>query len=241
MTVDASVRQRIADNVAQTRERIAAAATRSGRSAAAVQLVAVTKYVDADWTHAVWECGCHELGESRPQQLWSKAEELADTSIHWHLIGHLQRNKVERVLPHVTLLHSLDSPRLWHAIEHACQQLGRELPVLLEVNISGDESKHGFAPAELERFVMDVVMPHDGAAIKVQGLMAMASLEGGPERARCDFRALRQLRDQVAAATAGQLLLPELSMGMSDDFEVAIEEGATLVRVGSVLFEGTGA
>jgi pyridoxal phosphate enzyme (YggS family) len=229
---------RIAENVARIRERIAAAAVRSGRTAGDVTLVAVTKYVSIDAMCPLVEAGCVDLGESRPQQLWEKAAALADLPIRWHLIGHLQRNKVHRTLPLISLLHSLDNPRL-AAILDAEQKADdaslRPLPVLLEVNISGETSKGGFEPEAIEPFLIEAAGYQN---LAVRGLMGMAGLEGGPDVARCEFAALRALRDRLQPNCPPGVSLRELSMGMSGDFEAAIEEGATLVRVGSALFEG---
>ena len=229
-----NVLARIADNLAAVGERIEAAARRAGRSAGEVTLVAVTKYVGLEEVQALLEAGCRDLGESRPQQLWQKAEQLAGQTVRWHLIGHLQRNKVRRTLPHVSLLHSLDSLRLAEAIA-AESPLPEAVRCLLEVNISGDESKHGFEPDDVEPSLLRLAgIPQ----LQVVGLMAMAAREGGPDTARANFARLRQLRDRVQLAAPDGLRLTELSMGMSGDFEAAIEEGATLVRVGSALFEG---
>lgn len=225
---------RIADNVARVRARIAAAAERSGRRADEITLVAVTKYVSAEETAAVVEAGCLDLGESRPQQLWTKAAEFTDPRIRWHLVGHLQRNKIRRTLPLLFLLQSVDSRRLLDALAEEAEFAQRHLPVLLEVNISGDATKTGLPPAELEPLLAHALtLPQ----IEVRGLMGMASLEGDDAAARRDFRNLRLLRDKLAATFTGQCTLPELSMGMSGDFEIAIEEGATMVRVGSILFQ----
>ena len=227
--------QRIAQNLASVRERMALAAQRSGRSNDDIRLVAVTKYVSVPLARCVAEAGCLDLGESRPQQLWEKAEQLVDLPVRWHLIGHLQRNKVNRTLPHVALLHSLDSPRLWQAVEHWAATQTRRLPALVEVNISGDPTKHGFAPEDVSAVIERAgECPH----VEIRGLMGMASRTGGLDAARRNFAALRQLRDQLAQRFGQEMQLAELSMGMSGDFEVAIEEGATCVRVGSALFEG---
>lgn len=226
---------RLLDNLAEIRERIAAAADRSGRLPSAVTLVAATKTVNIATARALAEAGCLDLGESRPQELWHKAAELADLPIRWHLIGHLQRNKVERTLPLVSLIHSVDSVRLLAAIDAAAAAIERTTAVLLEVNISGDRTKHGFAPDEISARIAEAMAYRH---VRIRGLMGMALLEGGTERARCDFNALRQLRDRLRELAAPNVSLDELSIGMSDDFEVAIEEGATIVRVGSALFEG---
>ncbi|HUY31837.1 MAG TPA: YggS family pyridoxal phosphate-dependent enzyme [Pirellulales bacterium] len=227
---------RIADNLRVVLGRMAEAARRGGRSADDVRLVAVTKYVGPGEALALVAAGCHDLGESRPQQLWRKAAALKTAGVAWHLIGHLQRNKVARTLPLVSLVHSGDSLRLLEALdaEVACAK-GDPLPVLLEVNVSGDAAKHGLAPGELEPLADSLArLPR----IEIQGLMAMAGREGNLDDARREFAALRQLRDELRAAWAGRWPLDELSMGMSGDYEVAIEEGATLVRVGSALFQG---
>jgi pyridoxal phosphate enzyme (YggS family) len=275
----------VADNLARIRNRIAAAAARSGRRTEEITLVAVTKYVDSATARQVVAAGCHDLGESRPQDLWAKAAELArgvppsggvlrvagaggaaeapeahrtapglpfgpapatqprgmspdggTPTVRWHLIGHLQRNKVERTLSVVSLIHSADSVRLIQAIDQAAATLGRRVPILLEVNISGDKSKHGFRPEELVERIEDIA---GLANIDVRGLMAMAGREGDVSAARRDFARLRGLRDRLRKSVPDEISLIELSMGMSGDFDAAIEEGATIVRIGSALFEGT--
>lgn len=226
---------RIAENLARVREQIAMAAQRSGRHASDITLLAVTKYVSVDVTARLVAAGCYDLGESRPQDLWSKAAQLSSASIRWHLIGHLQRNKLRRTLPLVALLHSVDSTRLLEAIEFEAALAGRVPNVLLEVNISGDPTKTGLPVDELP-----ALLDRAGqfANVRVRGLMGMASLEGGLDVARRDFARLRALRDRLAPGCPPWVSLSELSMGMSGDFEAAIEEGATIVRIGSALFEG---
>ncbi|HEV2969282.1 MAG TPA: YggS family pyridoxal phosphate-dependent enzyme [Pirellulales bacterium] len=226
---------RITDNLAEIRQRIAAAAARSGRPAEAVKLVAVTKHVEPSIVRELVAAGCRELGESRPQELWNKARELADLPIHWHMIGHLQRNKVERTLPIVSLIHSVDSRRVVAAIDETAQSLGRTVPILIEVNISGDRSKHGFQADEMAAALPDIIAP---GHVRICGLMAMAGREGDAGAARRDFAHLRELRDRMRRSLPDGASLDELSMGMSGDFEAAIEEGATIVRIGSALFEG---
>ena len=225
---------RLQENLTHVRETIAEAAKASGRVADSVRLIAVTKYVDDEVTRALAELGCLDLGESRSQQLWHKAGSLADLPIRWHMIGHLQRNKARRTVSLLSVLHSGDSQRLLETT--AAEWQGQKpLPVLLEVNISEDAAKHGFAPAEMEPAL-------EAAArlgqLRVIGLMGMASLEGGRDQAQRDFAALRELRDKLRSSCPPEASLDELSMGMSDDFDVAIREGATMVRVGSTLFEG---
>lgn len=227
--------RRIADNVAAVRERIAAAAARSARNAAAVTLVAVTKYAPVECLDALVSTGCVDLGESRPQQLWQRAEALARLPVQWHMIGHLQRNKARRTAGVTALIHSVDTPQLLETLDEIGGQLSRRLAVLLEVNVSGETAKHGFTPEALPPLLERLPgLKH----LEVRGLMAMAALEGGPAEARRDFVRLRELRDRLAAQGVAGLTFPELSMGMSGDYEAAIEEGATLVRIGSALFEG---
>ncbi|MCE9548215.1 MAG: YggS family pyridoxal phosphate-dependent enzyme [Planctomycetia bacterium] len=222
--------QIVGDNLARVRERIANAAARCGRSPDEIRLVAVTKYVDAALAQAVVAAGCHDLGESRPQELWSKAAAMPGDGIRWHLIGHLQRNKVRRTLQVAGLIHSLDSLRLAEAI-----QADAAANVLLEVNISGDESKQGLAPDEVASLLPQLA---ELDRIQVRGLMTMSHREGGLDVAQADFARLRELRDRLVCELPPSVSLDELSMGMSDDFEAAVLEGSTIVRVGSALFEG---
>ena len=224
----------IAANVTEIRRRIAAAAMRSGRAADAVRLIAVTKYAEPVEIRALVAAGCTEMGESRPQQLWEHAAALGDLPIRWHMIGHLQRNKVERTLPLVAMVQSVDSLRLAEAIDRAACTMGRTMPVLLEVNVSGEAAKTGFAPAEIGPLLPKLV---EFKNIEIRGLMCIAGLEGSDAEARRDFAALRTLREQLQVCCGSAVHLNELSMGMSGDFEIAIEEGATMVRIGSALFD----
>jgi PLP dependent protein len=230
--------KRIAENLARVRERIAEAALASGRAADEVTLVAVTKFVGLVEIESLLAADCPDLGESRPQALWRKAEALAGRPIHWHMIGHLQRNKVRRTAPLVDLVHSADSRELVETLEACAAEGARRLPVLLEVNVSGEAAKHGFAPEAVESFLAD--LPRFGH-LEVRGLMAMARLEGGRDAAQGDFARLRELRDRLRPLCPAGVSLDELSMGMSGDYDLAVREGATLVRVGSALFEGAGA
>ena len=227
--------QRFEQNINEVNDRIATAAAKAGRAADDVTLVGVTKYVDAAVTREFAEAGHRVLGENRPQLMWQKQETLADLDIEWHLIGHLQRNKAKRMVELATLIHSVDSLRLLKAIDGFAAEQDKVARVLLEVNVSGEDAKHGFTPAELPSIVESV----DGfVATQVDGLMAMAGLVGDQNDARREFASLRELADQIA--TTGlptNVQMKDLSMGMSGDFEIAIQEGATLVRVGSALFK----
>lgn len=229
------INNQIADNLARVQQRIHQAADSAGRAAEDVQLVAVTKYVDANVTAALLAAGCTVLGESRPQQLWDKAAQPELAAAQWHMIGHMQRNKVQRTLPLVDLIHSVDSERLLKAINNAAIEQERQVRVLLEINCSGDQAKHGLTDEGLKEILpLMTNFPN----VEVCGLMTMAAREGGPATAARNFASLRELRDQVASDCPSEVKLTELSMGMSHDFEEAIREGATLVRIGSLLFEG---
>ena len=226
---------RIAENLARVHERIAAAAAAAGRRPEDVQLVGVTKYVGPAEAAALLTSGCTHLGESRPQELWDKAAEPTLAGAHWHLVGHLQRNKVRRTLPLVELVHSVDSLRLARAVNDVAAELGRPARVLLEVNCSGDVEKHGLTPEGLKELLPQLAML---THVEARGLMTMAAREGDDRVAAENFAALRTLRDEVQGDCPPSVQLDELSMGMSGDFEIAIREGATIVRIGSDLFEG---
>lgn len=227
--------QRIADNVRQIRERMAAAAFSVGRSPDEIQLVAVSKYVGTAQAAALIAAGCSILAESRPQQLWDKASAPELAGVRWHLVGHLQRNKVRRTLPLVEMIHSVDSWRLLEEIDRCSAELGCSPRVLLEVNCSGDTAKQGLSADSLRQLLADLPQLE---RVQVRGLMTMAALEGGETVAEKNFAALRELRNTVQRECPPGVELTELSMGMSHDFEAAIRQGATLVRIGSLLFAG---
>ncbi len=225
----------LTENLARVRSQIAEEAMRAGRDPQEVRLIGVTKYAGPEIARLLVNAGLAELGESRPQELWHKAEALAGENIRWHLIGHLQRNKIRRTLPLTTLLHSGDSLRLLAALNEEAASQQRTCDVLLEVNISGDQAKHGFAPSELPPLLSSIAaLTH----LRVRGLMGMAGLAGSADHARREFASLRELRDALRAHCPSQIDLAELSMGMSGDFALAIAEGATMVRIGSALLEG---
>jgi pyridoxal phosphate enzyme (YggS family) len=227
------VRSILSERVATVRGRIADAARRVGRDPSSVELVAVTKSVTPAMAAVAAEL-VSDLGENRPQELWKKA--AAITGARWHLIGHLQRNKLERTIPLVSMIHSVDSVRLLEALDIFGRKRGSAVPILLEVNCSRESAKGGFTVAELPRLADRL---ETLTAVSVQGMMAMAAFSDNPEHSRPAFAELRHLRDDLKARTG--LELPHLSMGMSGDFEVAIEEGSTLVRIGTALFQGLGA
>lgn len=235
MTGADKLRTIIRDNLARVRERIAAACDAARRSPGEVRLVGVSKYVGPYPSAQLAVAGCRDLGESRPQQLWEKAETLGldGCDVRWRMIGHLQRNKAPRTVAIADSIDSVDSRRLLTAIDQAAERAGKRQAVLLEVNSSGDTEKHGFTAEGLRGVLAELdTWPH----VEARGLMTMAAREGGAEVARRNFATLRELRDEQAAAAG--VSLPELSMGMSGDFEAAIAEGSTLVRIGSALWEG---
>jgi pyridoxal phosphate enzyme (YggS family) len=224
------IQELLQQRIAEVRRRIEEATRRSGRSAGEVTIVAVTKTVTTAIAACLPELGLIDLGENRPQELWKKATAIPHA--RWHLIGHLQRNKIERTVPRVTLIHSVDSSRLLSALD----EYGRRthpVPVLLQFNCSRESSKQGFPPEEADSLAD--LLPHY-SGVNILGLMTLAAWESNPQDTRPVFAELRQLRERLRQRTG--LPLPHLSMGMSNDFEVAVEEGATLVRLGSVLFAG---
>ena len=225
--------QRIAENLSAVRVRIAEAARRSGRDPSSVTLVAVTKRNAAGPIRALVKSGQLDLGENYPQELWAKAEALADLPVSWHLIGHLQGNKARKTAPMVRMIHGVDSLKLLRALDEMAGSLSDPPSVCLQVNASGEKSKHGWDPDEL---LNDAGALFECGRIPIVGLMTIAGYGTSNDEARPTFAALRELRDRLRGETG--LPLPELSMGMSGDFEAAIEEGATFVRVGSALFEG---
>jgi pyridoxal phosphate enzyme (YggS family) len=222
------------DRLHAVEERIQAACRRAGRPRDAVTLVAVTKTVPAEVAALLPELGLFNLGENRPQELWRKAAALPAT-VHWHLIGHLQRNKVERTLPLVELIHAVDSERLLLTLEVEAARRGRSVDVLLEVNASRESAKHGFAPEAVPALLPRL---RELGHVRVLGLMTMAAYEKEPEQCRLTFAEVRRLRDQLREHLPAPHRLELLSMGMTNDFEVAIEEGATLIRLGTALWEG---
>jgi pyridoxal phosphate enzyme (YggS family) len=230
----AELRKHLSDGLASVEKRIRAACGRAGRPRDSVTLVAVTKYVGPTAATVLTELGVHDLGESRPQDLWPKAHALPP-AVRWHLVGHLQRNKVGRTLPLVHMVHSVDSPRLLDALEQEAERLGRPLDVLLEANASREASKGGFAPDDVPGLAPLLAGLR---RLRVRGLMTMAAFVENPDDCRPTFAELRRLRERLQAEVGGAHTLDHLSMGMSNDFEVAIEEGATLIRVGTAIFEG---
>jgi pyridoxal phosphate enzyme (YggS family) len=230
-------RARCRENWLTVQARVKAACQLAGRVPESVRIVGVTKYVGVPATAAVVEAGCTDLGESRPQALWEKAAafEEAGLAVKWHLIGHLQRNKVARTLACRPLVQTLDSERLAVAVDRDAQASGHPCEVLVEVNLSTDPSRSGVPLSDVEALVScALALP----GLRLRGLMGMASHPEAGIDPRREFAQLRVLRDELAERCPQAEGLTELSMGMSGDFEAAILEGSTIVRIGSALFEG---
>lgn len=214
----------------EVRARIAAACARSGRDPSEVTLVAVAKTFPADAISAVARAGCPDIGENRAQELKQKAAVLGSEAIRWHFVGPLQTNKVRHVVGTAVLIHSVDRPGLGEAIARRAGTLGIVQDVLIEVNVAGEATKSGVEPPRLGDLARRL-SGMDGVAVR--GLMAIPPVAGDPARAGAHFDLLASLRDEVAAEVP---TATELSMGMSRDYEVAIERGATIVRVGEAIF-----
>jgi pyridoxal phosphate enzyme (YggS family) len=221
----------VEERLRRVRERIADAAGRCGRDPASVTLVGATKGVEADRVRAAVAAGLRDVGENRVQEALPKIRAVGPGP-RWHLIGHLQRNKARLAAEHFTAIHSIDSLAIAQAVDRAAGRIGQgRLAVLIEVNIAGEPTKYGVAPEGAAALVAAVrACPH----LVPIGLMTVAPM-AGPEVVRSVFRSLRQLRDDLRAAIGGEVFR-ELSMGMSEDFEIAVEEGATIVRIGRAIF-----
>ncbi|MBW4080065.1 YggS family pyridoxal phosphate-dependent enzyme [Paenibacillus sp. S150] len=219
------------ERIAGVKERVARACAASGRDAADVKVIAVTKYVSLETVSAVLDAGLEDIAESR----WQDAEPKWNALGHkgtWHFIGHLQTNKVKDVIGKFQYIHSLDRLSLARELHKKADAAGLAVNVFLQVNISGEDTKFGLAPGAVPEFLREIAGLH---RIKVIGLMTMAPYEAEPEQTRPVFRGLRELRDELNLLALTPEPIRELSMGMSNDFEVAIEEGATQVRLGTVL------
>ncbi len=217
-------------NLGAIRDRIAAAADRAGRAAAEIELVAVSKTFPAESVRAAWEGGQAVFAESRVQEAAPKIA-LLPGALRWQFIGHLQKNKIRRALPLFELFHGVDSLELARAIDRIAAKDGFFPRALVEVNVAGEASKFGLRPDALDRDLDALLaLPR----LQVEGFMTIAPYADDPDASRPHFRALRDLRDRLAARTG--LPFGTLSMGMSGDFEAAVEEGATIVRVGSAIF-----
>ena len=221
-------------NLAQINARIAAACQRVGRSADQVRLLPVSKTIDEAHIRLSYAAGCRFLGENKVQEAYSKWEAMHDLEdLRWSVIGHLQTNKTKLVARFADEFQALDSLRVAEALDRRLQHEGRSLDVFVQVNTSGEASKYGLPPAEVPGFLQK--MPAF-SALRVRGLMTLALLSAEAEPVRQCFVRLRQLRDQLRQQAPATVGLDQLSMGMSGDFEIAIEEGATVVRVGQAIY-----
>lgn len=223
----------IANNLHNVRERMAAACERAGRQPGEVKLIAVTKTVGPAEVRELYDLGVRDFGENRVSDGLAQMQALGAADATWHMIGHLQRNKAGQALEGgFACVHSVESDKLIDVLDKDCVRLDKTLDILLEVNVSGEESKYGVQSDQTTELVKKVLTTH---RLRLRGLMTMAPFTDDPEDARPHFRRLRELRDSCRSRF--NIELPQLSMGMTGDFEVAIEEGATLVRIGTALFQ----
>jgi len=247
----------LAENIHQVQDRIARACARAGRAPSGVTLVAVSKTFPAEAIGEAYRVGLRDFGENRVEEAvpkisyvksqisnspWLANQQAASrnpkSEIAWHLVGHLQSRKAREAVDLFDMIHSVDSLKLADKLSRLCVESGRVMPILLECNVSGEETKYGFPAARVEdklRWMADVEATLALPGVRVEGLMTVAPLAADAEDARPVFRALRQLRDELAARFP-QADWRRLSMGMTDDFEVAIQEGATMVRIGRAIF-----
>jgi pyridoxal phosphate enzyme (YggS family) len=225
-------RDTVIANLENLRARVAAAAARTGRDPGGIKVVAVTKTVEPERIKAAFRCGITDFGENRVQELVQKAD-ILNVECKWHLIGHLQTNKVKYIIDRVCLVHSLDSIELAHEIDRRAKRAGRVMEVLVQVNVAGERTKYGIEPAAALPFVKEVSRMEN---IRIRGLMTIAPLVSDPEKVRWVFAGLRQLLIDIRKENIDNVSMDYLSMGMSNDFEVAIEEGANIIRPGTVIF-----
>ena len=226
----------VAENIARVRQRIEDAARRAGRSPQEITLMGVSKTFPAEQIREAFAAGLRVFGENRVQEFAGKADALRNLAgARWHLIGHLQTNKAAKAAELFDAIDSIDSLKLAQKLNSAAQLLGKKLPVLIEINIGGEEAKSGLLPdaLELEAILSEAArLDH----LEIRGLMTIPPFTDDPQGSRPYFRRLRQLRDQIAKRKLPRIAMDTLSMGMSHDFEVAIEDGSTCVRVGTAIF-----
>lgn len=222
----------LSENLQQVEKNIQAACDRSGRERSDVTLIAVSKTKPVPMLSEIYDCGIRHFGENKVQEITDK-EACMPKDIHWHMIGHLQRNKVKYIVDKVECIHSVDSLRLAEAIEQEASKKDCIVNILVEVNVAKEESKFGLMPEEVEEFIEKI---SDFSHIRVQGLMTIAPFVGNPEENRPVFANLRKLSVDIARKKVNNVNMNVLSMGMTNDYEIAIEEGATMVRVGTAIF-----
>lgn len=224
--------QELQKNLKEVEERITQACIRARRKREEVTLIVVSKTKPIAMMETIYKEGIREFGENKVQELCEKAEQM-NLDVHWHMIGHLQRNKVKQVIQKACLIHSVDSFRLAQQIEQEAAKLDRTVLVLLEVNVAEEETKYGFSSLEVQEMVEKIaIMPH----IRIKGLMTSAPYTTNPEENRKYFKKLSQLCIDIQKKNIDNVTMEILSMGMTNDYEVAVEEGATHVRVGTGVF-----
>ncbi|NYT62091.1 YggS family pyridoxal phosphate-dependent enzyme [Alcaligenaceae bacterium] len=226
----------IATRLVQVQEKIRSAALRAGRDPESVSLLPVSKTFGEEAIREIVRAGVHRLGENKAQEIRSKYEPLADCGIDWVMIGHLQTNKAKDIARMASEVQSLDRMELAIALDRRLQQEGRAIDTLVQVKTSIEPSKYGLPPDELSAFLRRLV--HETPTLRVRGLMTLAINVPSQEAVRACFRTLRELRDRIQDEAIDGIELDRLSMGMSGDFEIAIEEGSTEVRIGTAIFGG---
>jgi hypothetical protein len=222
----------ISANLAQVRPRIEAACTRAGRHPGDIVLVAVAKTFPAESVREAVRAGVRDIGENYVQELLRKRAALPE-DVRWHFVGHLQTNKVKQIAPWIHLIHAVESLSLVRELDRRAEEVGRILDVLIEVNTTGETTKYGMSPDAVAGFIQSL---EEFSHIRVGGLMTIGPFLPDPEGSRPMFRRLRQLRDELTRRPQHNVELHHLSMGMTGDFEVAIEEGATIIRIGTAIF-----
>ncbi|MFV0528108.1 MAG: YggS family pyridoxal phosphate-dependent enzyme [Lachnospiraceae bacterium] len=222
----------LSENLQRVEEQVAQACLRAGRARDEVTLLAVSKTKPVEALQEIYNAGVRDFGENKVQEIRDKRPLLPE-DIHWHMIGHLQRNKVKYIADSVTLIHSLDSLRLASSIDQEAAKANRIIPVLIEVNVAAEDSKFGLSPDDTVAFIESISeLPH----IKISGLMTIAPYVANPEDNRRIFHDLKKLSVDIIGKNINNISMDVLSMGMSGDYQVAIEEGATIVRVGTGIF-----
>ena len=222
----------IRENIEHVENTIDEACRQSGRNRSEVTLIAVSKTKPVEMLKEAYETGCRDFGENKVQELVDKYEVLPK-DIRWHMIGHLQRNKVKQVLPHAVLIHSVDSLRLAEQIDQEAEKLGITANILLEVNVAKEESKFGMMPEEVPEMVEQIAA---FSHLRIKGLMTIAPFVDDPEKNRPVFQKLYQLSVDIKKKNIDNVNMSVLSMGMTGDYQVAVEEGATMIRVGTGIF-----
>ena len=222
----------VKENLSIVEQNIQKACARSGRDRSEVQLIAVSKTKPVEMLKEAYDCQIRDFGENKPQEIREKFPQLPE-DIRWHMIGPLQRNKIKYIIDKVCMIHSIESVRLAEAVSEEAAKHGRVIPVLVEVNMAGEETKFGIRPEETEDFIREIsLLPN----IQVNGLMTIAPYTENAEDNRIYFRNLKKLYVDIKEKNIDNVVMSNLSMGMTGDYEVAIEEGATMVRVGTGIF-----